>query len=150
MSNTVPQLYLYWCHYHWPNLSYFVNIFANFPCLLKMVGGFRSFAEYKSDWHGPNNFLTFGFYKRNYALFPIVTLAFLDCCWMAFCTIKGFQRTDIVLSRNFIKNKHQSELIDLLIHPVNRKFFTIKQTFEPQPELYNLYQQMIKAEQDGD
>lgn len=67
---------------------------------------------------------------------------------MAFCTIKGFQRTDVVLSRNFIKCKHQNQLYDLLIHPVNRKFLTIDQTFEPQPELYSVYQQMLKAEEE--
>ncbi|XP_076251772.1 uncharacterized protein LOC143191017 isoform X2 [Rhynchophorus ferrugineus] len=90
--------------------------------------------------------ITASFKYSDLEVIPVATLAFIDCCWMAFCTIKGFQRTDVVLSRHGIKSKQQGELTELLLEPVNRKFLTVTQTFEPNPELYNTYEEMKKAE----
>lgn len=71
----------------------------------------------------------------------------LDCAWMTFCTIAAFQRTDIVLTRNWIKCQKQGELTDLLINPRNRKFLTFYQEYQPQPQLYAAYEEMRKAEE---
>nr|CAH7761708.1 unnamed protein product [Callosobruchus chinensis] len=58
--------------------------------------------------------------------------------------IKAFFRTDIVLTRN---SPTQNDLVDLLIHPVNRKFLTYYQTYEPQPEMYKTYKCMCDEEE---
>ncbi|CAG9823339.1 unnamed protein product [Phaedon cochleariae] len=83
--------------------------------------------------------LTLDFYKKNYVTIPSLTLMFLDLCWVTFCTVEGFIRTDVVLTR---KDRTQGEMTELLINPRNRKFLTINQTFPPQPELYQTYEDM--------
>nr|XP_023015873.1 uncharacterized protein LOC111505323 isoform X1 [Leptinotarsa decemlineata] len=86
-----------------------------------------------------NHFLSLGFYARNPCTIPIVMLAIADMCWVTFCTVQGFIRTDIILTR---KSRQQGEMTELLLNPVNRKFLTFTQTFPPQPELYNAYEEM--------
>ncbi|CAG9772510.1 unnamed protein product [Ceutorhynchus assimilis] len=107
---------------------------------------FRNPCQVIKDWDTKNNFWSFWFYKRYYGVIPIVTLACLDVCWFTFCSIQGFIRTDVVLSRHGIKSKQQGELYDLLLHPVNRKFLTYYQTFEPNENLFSAYEQMKDAE----
>nr|CAH7712145.1 unnamed protein product [Callosobruchus chinensis] len=87
--------------------------------------------------HYPNgrNPLTWGYYKKNYACIPLVAICVVDYACMSLCSIYAFFRTDIVLTRN---SPTQNDLVDLLIHPVNRKFLTYYQTYEPQPEMYKV------------
>ncbi|XP_060525552.1 uncharacterized protein LOC132701543 [Cylas formicarius] len=92
-----------------------------------------------------NNPFTWQMYRKNYGILPICGLVLLDWCWIAFCTAKCFTRTDIVLTRNSFKSKRQDELHELLLHPINRKFLTFDQVFEPNPDLYATYQEMDKA-----
>lgn len=87
-------------------------------------------------------------YTRNFGVLPVVFLAFLDCCWMTFCSIKCLTRTDIVLSRNGFKSKTQGQLTELLLDPVERKFLSFGEPYEPQPELYEAYEEMRKAEEE--
>lgn len=84
-------------------------------------------------------FKPLSFYKKNYAILPILFLVACDIAWMSFCTVQGFIRTNVILTRN---TPTQGELTDLLIHPRNRKFYTYAQTFPIQQDLYNTYEEM--------
>ncbi|XP_057670587.1 uncharacterized protein LOC130902449 [Diorhabda carinulata] len=90
-----------------------------------------------------NNIKTLQFYTKNYSVIPIVMIAALDMCWVAFCTIQGFLRTNIVTSR---WDRTQRDMIELLIEPRNRKFWTYAQTFPIQKELYDTYVEMNECE----
>ncbi|XP_028138076.2 uncharacterized protein LOC114332479 [Diabrotica virgifera virgifera] len=92
-----------------------------------------------------NNPRSLKFYGRNYSVIPIVMLAIADMCWLTFCSVQGFIRTNVVLTR---WDRTQRDMIDLLIKPRNRKFLTFNQTFPVQQDLYDTYKKMEEAEQE--
>ncbi|CAH1101543.1 unnamed protein product [Psylliodes chrysocephalus] len=91
-----------------------------------------------------NHFFTLRFYKRNYCVIPIVMLAVCDMCWVTFCTVQCFIRTNIVATR---WDRRDRDKLELLIQPKNRKFLTINQTYPVQQDLYETYRDMMCEEE---
>ncbi|XP_063909456.1 uncharacterized protein LOC135127071 [Zophobas morio] len=85
------------------------------------------------------------FYVKNYEVIPIVMIAILDVFMFTFWPIRTLFNTDCNLSRNTLTPGQRTHL---LIHPRDTKLLHFTQVLEPNQELYDLYEDMKKGEEE--
>lgn len=89
-----------------------------------------------------NNPLSFNFYKKNYALLPLVGIVATSVVAVAFVSVHQYSNTDVRTKQE----KKQEDVSSADEKPRRKAMESIKQTFKSNSELRSLYLDMAKAE----